>query len=172
MNAEQLRNLQTPLKQTYRDHPGAALKTLRAEGQVAQDRVACRVSTPAGAVEAGLHPATGGDGSFACSGDMLLQALVGCAGTTLAAVATSMGIALRRANIVAEGEVDFRGTLGVSKEVPIGFQAIRMDFDLDADVPPEQLDTLVKLTKRYCVVWQTLVQTPALRSSRNGVPTP
>jgi len=170
MTADELKALQAPIKQAYKDNPESALKTMRAVGRVVQETVSCSVESGGGTIAAGLHPGAGGDGSWACSGDMLLQALVGCAGTTLAAVATAMGITLKRANVTAEGDLDFRGTLGVSKEVPIGFREIRMNFDLDAEAPAEQLDTLVKLAKRYCVVWQTLAQTPSLKTTRNGQP--
>jgi uncharacterized OsmC-like protein len=165
MNADELRNLQAPLKDRYREHPEAARITLHAEGRVGED-VTCRVETGRALVEAGLHPATGGTGLAACSGDMLLQALVACAGVTLNAVATALGIALRGATLRAEGDLDFRGTLGVSKEAPVGFQAIRLQFTLDTDATEEQLDTLLRLTERYCVVYQTLARAPALAVTR------
>src|SRR5947199_374763 len=165
MDAEELRSLQSPLKQQYREQPGAALITLRAHGRVG-DHVTCKVDTGRALVEAGLHPATGGTGAFACSGDMLLEALVACAGVTLSAVATALGIPLRGGSIVAEGDLDFRGTLGVSKEVPVGLKAIRLRFTLDTDAEPAQLDTLLKLTERYCVVYQSLKSPPALEVSR------
>ena len=155
MNAEELRSLQAPVKERYRQQPGTALVTLRAEGRLGEG-VTCKIETGKAPVEAGLHPATGGDGRSACSGDMLLEALVGCAGVTLNAVATTLGIRLRDATVRAEGDLDFRGTLGVSKEVPVGFQQIRLQFDLDTDASEEQLATLVRLTERYCVVYQTL----------------
>ena len=155
MNAEELRSLQAPVKERYRQQPETALVTLRAEGRLGEG-VTCKIETGKALVEAGLHPATGGDGLSACSGDMLLEALVGCAGVTLNAVATALGIRLRDATVRAEGDLDFRGTLGVSKEVPIGFQQIRLQFDLDTDASEEQLATLVRLTERYCVVYQTL----------------
>ena len=155
MNAEELRSLQAPVKERYRQQPETALVTLRAEGRLGEG-VTCKIETGKAPVEAGLHPATGGDGFSACSGDMLLEALVGCAGVTLNAVATSLGIRLRDATVRAEGDLDFRGTLGVSKEVPVGFQQIRLQFDLDTDASEEQLATLVRLTERYCVVYQTL----------------
>ncbi|MFO0865283.1 MAG: OsmC family protein, partial [Gemmataceae bacterium] len=160
MNADELKAMQASIKQSYRDNPNSALKTMQARGHVVQESVHCDVESRQGAIAAGLHPAAGGDGSWACSGDMLLQALVGCAGTTLAAVATAMGITLKRADVSAEGVLDFRGTLGVSKETPVGFREIRLHFGIDAEAPQEQLETLVKLAKRYCVVWQTLAQTP------------
>jgi uncharacterized OsmC-like protein len=155
MNAEQLKAVQAPLKEKYKDRPEAAVVTLRAEGDLA-DGVACRVETGRAIVEAGLHPATGGDGSQACSGDMLLQALAACAGVTLRAVATSFGADVRGGKVVAEGDLDFRGTLGVAKDAPVGFRAIRLIFELDSDAAPELLDKIVSVTERYCVVLQTL----------------
>ena len=155
MNADQLRALQAPLKERYRERPNTAVVTLRAEGRVG-DGLTCKLETGRALVEAGLHPATGGDGFSACSGDMLLEALVACAGVTLRAVATALGIQLRDATVRAEGDLDFRGTLGVSKDVPVGFQRIRLRFDLDTDASEEQLTTLLRLTERYCVVYQTL----------------
>jgi uncharacterized OsmC-like protein len=155
MNAEELRSLQAPVKERYRQQPETALFTLRAEGRLGEG-VTCKIETGKSPVEAGLHPATGGDGRSACSGDMLLEALVGCAGVTLNAVATTLGIRLRDATVRAEGDLDFRGTLGVSKEVPVGFKQIRLQFDLDTDASEEQLATLLRLTERYCVVYQTL----------------
>jgi uncharacterized OsmC-like protein len=157
VNADKLRSLQAPLKAQYREHPETALVTLRAEGRIGQD-MTCKIETGKARVEAGLHPATGGDGLSACSADMLLEALIGCAGVTLRAVATALGIPLRDATIHAEGDLDFRGTLGVSKDVPVGFQQIRLHFDLDTDASEEQLATLLRLTERYCVVYQTLSQ--------------
>ena len=157
MNAEELRSLQAPLKAQYRERPETALVTLRAEGRIGKG-ITCKIETGQARVEAGLHSATGGDGRSACSADMLLEALVGCAGVTLRAVATALGIQLRDATIRAEGDLDFRGTLGVSKDVPVGFQQIRLRFDLDTDASEEQLATLVRLTERYCVVYQTLSQ--------------
>jgi uncharacterized OsmC-like protein len=159
MNADTLRALQAPLKQRYRDDPEAAVVTLRASGE-ATDGVSCKVETGRALVEAGLHPATGGDGSLACSGDMLLEALVACAGVTLRAVATAIGVDLRRAIVSAEGDLDFRGTLGVSKEVPVGFRDIRLRFDLDTDADGAQRADLIRLTERYCVVLQTLRRAP------------
>jgi uncharacterized OsmC-like protein len=155
MTAEELRSLQAPLKAQYRERPGTALVTLHAEGRVGEN-VTCNIQTGKARVEAGLHPATGGDGQSACSADMLLEALVGCAGVTLGAVATALGIPLRGAKIRAEGDLDFRGTLGVSKDVRVGFKQIRLHFDLDTDASEEQLATLIRLTERYCVVYQTL----------------
>ncbi len=162
MNADELRSLQAPLKQRYRDDPGAAVVTLRARGRLDDGAVSCRVETGKALVQAGLHPATGGDGSFACSGDMLLEALVACAGVTLRAVSTALSITLRGGTVSAEGDLDFRGTLGVAKDAPVGFRAIRLRFELDSDAPPEQLAKLVELTERYCVVYQTLRHPPTL----------
>jgi uncharacterized OsmC-like protein len=155
MNADEIKSLQAPLKEQYRERPDTALITLRAEGRIGEG-VTCKIETGKGLVEAGLHPATGGDGLGACSGDMLLEALVACAGVTLRAVATALGIQLRDANVRAEGDLDFRGTLGVAKDVAVGFQRIRLHFDLDTDASEEQLATLLRLTERYCVVYQTL----------------
>jgi uncharacterized OsmC-like protein len=155
MNADEIRSLQAPLKERYRQRPDTALVTLRAEGRIGEG-VTCKVETGKALVEAGLHPATGGDGLSACSGNMLLEALVACAGVTLRAVATALDIQLRDATVRAEGDLDFRGTLGVSKDVAVGFQQIRLHFDLDTDASEEQLTTLLRLTERYCVVYQTL----------------
>jgi uncharacterized OsmC-like protein len=160
MNAEEIRALQAPLKEQYRQQADTALVTLRAEGRIGEG-ITCKLETGKGLVAAGLHPASGGDGLSACSGDMLLEALVACAGVTLGAVATALGITLRDATVHAEGDLDFRGTLGVSKEVPVGFQKIRLRFDLDTDAGQEQLDTLIRLTERYCVVYQSL-KNPAI----------
>lgn len=165
MNAEDLRSVQAPLKEHYRENPEAAFITLRAEGRLGEG-VSCKISTGKALVEAGLHPATGGTGQSACSGDMLLEALVACAGVTLNAVATALGIALRDATLRAEGDLDFRGTLGLSKEVAVGFQSIRLQFVLDTDASEEQLSTLMRLTERYCVVYQTLARPPALKVTR------
>jgi uncharacterized OsmC-like protein len=165
MRSDDLRALQAPLKQTYRERPEAARVTLRAHGRLS-DQVTCRVDTWRGATtDAGLHPATGGTGEYACSGDMLLQALVACAGVTLAAVATAMNVALANATVDAEGDLDFRGTLGVAKEVPVGFQRITLRFTLDTDAPPEQQARLIATTERYCVVYQTLRHTPEITVS-------
>ena len=155
MTADELRSLQAPLKAQYREHPQTALVTLRAEGRIGEN-ITCKIETGKAPVEVGLHPATGGDGESACSADMLLEALVGCAGVTLRAVATALNIPLRDATIRAEGDLDFRGTLGISKDVPVGFKEIRLKFDLDTDAREEQLATLLRLTERYCVVYQTL----------------
>ena len=161
MNADELRTLQAPLKAQYRERPETALVTLRAEGRVSEN-VTCKIETGKARVEAGLHPATGGDGASACSADMLLEALLGCAGVTLRAVATALGIPLRGATIRAEGELDFRGTLAISKGVPVGFKQIRLHFDLDSDGSEEQVATLLRLTERYCVVYQTLSHPPSI----------
>jgi len=157
MHAEQLKALQAPLKDKYREQPGAALITLKARSRIGEG-ITCKLETGRALVEAGLHPATGGDGLSACSGDMLLEALVACAGVTLRAVATALGIDLRDAAVSAEGDLDFRGTLAVDKTAPVGFRTIRLKFDLDSDAPPEQLASLIKLTERYCVVYQTLAK--------------
>ncbi len=161
MNTEELKSLQAPIKAKYREEPEAALVTLRAEGRLGAG-MTCKLETGQALVAAGLHPASGGDGLSACSGDMLLEALVACAGVTLKAVATALGLHLRDATIRAEGDLDFRGTLGVSKEVAVGFQKIRLNFDLETDASEEQLATLLRLTERYCVVYQTLCQPPAI----------
>lgn len=157
MNAEELKKTQEPLKEKYRNQPETAIITLKAEGKIG-DGISCKVATGKALVEAGLHPATGGNGALACSGDMLLEALVACAGVTLNAVATAIGLEINDAVIKAEGDLDFRGTLGVSKEVNVGFQSIRLHFEIDSNATPEQLQTLQKLTERYCVVYQTLVK--------------
>jgi uncharacterized OsmC-like protein len=159
---EDLRALQAPLKEAYRTTPERAVVTLHAAGRLDETAVSCHVDTGRAMVEAGLHPATGGTGVEACSGDLLLQALVACAGVTLRAVATALDLPVRGGEVRAEGELDFRGTLGVSKETPVGFRAIRLHFALDTDATPEQLATLEKLTERYCVVLQTLRTPPAL----------
>ena len=164
MNADELRSLQAPLKAQYRERPESALVTLRAEGRVGEN-MTCKIETGKARVEAGLHPATGGDGHSACSADMLLEALVGCAGVTLSAVATALGIPLRNATIRAEGDLDFRGTLGVSKDMPVGFKQIRLQFDLDTDASEEQRANLIRLTERYCVVYQTLNKPPNIAVS-------
>jgi uncharacterized OsmC-like protein len=156
-----LRSVQDPLKQRYRDDPDAATVTLTATGAL-DEGVACSVQTGRALAQAGLHPAAGGDGSLLCSGDMLLEALVACAGVTLRAVATSLELAITGGTITADGDLDFRGTLGVDREAPVGFKTIRLRFELDTDAEPEQLDTLLRLTERYCVVLQTLAGTPQL----------
>ena len=161
MTGDELKALQAPLKQKYKDEPGAAVVTLRAQGE-ATDALSCKVDTGRSLVEAGFHPATGGDGSLVCSGDMLLEALVACAGVTLRAVSSAIGVPLRRAVVKAEGDLDFRGTLGVSKDAPVGFRDIRLKFELDTDATDEQRATLIRLTERYCVILQTLRQPPAI----------
>jgi uncharacterized OsmC-like protein len=166
MNADEIRALQAPLKARYKEDPNSAVVTLRAEGDLG-DGISCSVETGRALVKAGLHPATGGTGELACSGDMLLQALVACAGVTMNAVATSLGINVRSGSLVAEGDLDFRGTLGVAKDAPVGFRAIRMKIDVDSDASPEQLAKLIQLTERYCVVYQTLASNPQLSMS-NG----
>jgi len=168
MKSEELRAIQAPLKTHYRDTPEAALFTLRAHGRMGEG-VSCSVETGRALVVAGLHPATGGSGQGACSGDMLLEALVACAGVTLNAVATALAIELRDATLEAEGDLDFRGTLGVSSDVPVGFQHIRLRITLDTDAPEEQLETLLRLTERYCVVYQTLSNPPTLELARDTV---
>lgn len=155
-----LRAVQAPLKERYRQAPETAVVTLKAEGKLDDVAVACTVDTGRALVSAGLHPATGGDGSFACSGDMLLQALVACAGVTLKAVATALAIEIRRGQVTAEGDLDFRGTLGVAKDAPVGFHDIRLHFELETDASPERIALLLRLTERYCVVYQTLRNPP------------
>ncbi|HVP88193.1 MAG TPA: OsmC family protein [Casimicrobiaceae bacterium] len=166
MNAEELRTLQAPLKERYKERPAAALITLKARGRLGEG-VTCSVQTGKALVAAGLHPATGGDGLHACSGDMLLEALVACAGVTLNAVSTAIGIRIRDGTVLAEGDLDFRGTLGVAKDAPVGFQRIRLYFDLDTDASDEELATLIRLTERYCVVYQTLCNSPAIAVSHH-----
>jgi uncharacterized OsmC-like protein len=161
MNKEELKAIQTPIKEKYKVNPDSAIITLKAEGNL-NEGISCRVDTGKALVEAGLHSATGGDGLQVCSGDMLLQALVACAGVTLGAVSTVLEIKIKSGVIKAEGDLDFKGTLGVSKESSVGFKGIRLSFQLDTDATQEQLDTLLKLTERYCVVYQTLVKSPAL----------
>jgi len=165
MDRAALQAAQAPLKDGYRDKPEAAAWTLRADGRLGEENVSCSVETGRALVEAGLHQATGGTGMLACSGDMLLQALVACAGVTLRAVATSLDIPVRGGSVHAEGDLDFRGTLGVSKEAPVGFTAVRLRFDLDTDATDDQLATLLKLTERFCVVYQTLTNSPALSAT-------
>jgi uncharacterized OsmC-like protein len=160
MDSEELRGLQAPLKARYGDTPGEAVMTLRAQGRLEDTDLVCKVETGRAIVEAGLHPATGGDGLHACSGDMLLEALVACAGVTLRAVATALEIPVRGGTVSAEGDLDFRGTLGVAKDAPVGFREIRLRFDLDTDADPDRLETLRTLTERYCVVYQTLRNSP------------
>jgi uncharacterized OsmC-like protein len=166
MNADELRALQAPLKERYRSLPESALITLRARGRLGEENIACNVETGKALVQAGLHPGTGGDGSFACSGDMLLEALVACAGVTLKAVATALDVPLRSGTVIAEGDLDFRGTLGIDKQAPVGFSNIRLRFELDTDATQQQLDQLIGLTERYCVIYQTLRNPPAISLSR------
>ncbi|MCC5778926.1 OsmC family protein [Nitratireductor sp. B36] len=162
MDAAELRAIQAPIKDRYRGEPGAALITLRARGALDDHNIACKVETGRAIAVAGLHPATGGTGLELCSGDMLLEALVACAGVTLKAVATALEIPLRAGTVSAEGDLDFRGTLGVVRDAPVGLSEIRLSFDLDADASQEQLDQLLKLTERYCVVYQTIANGPSL----------
>ncbi len=164
MNATELKNLQAPLKEKYREDPSSAVITLKAHGDINED-ISCSVATGKAIVEAGLHPATGGTGMLACSGDLLLQALVACAGVTLRAVSTAIGIDIKSGSIKAEGDLDFRGTLGVSKEAPVGFKTIRLLFDLNTNATAEQMESLAKLTERYCVVYQTITNGVAIETS-------
>jgi uncharacterized OsmC-like protein len=163
MNAEELKAIQSPLKESYRTRPESAIVTLKAEGNL-DEGISCKVSTGKAIAEAGLHPATGGTGMQLCSGDMLLEALVACAGVTLRAVSTSIGIDITDGKIVAEGDIDFRGTLGVSKEAPVGFKAIRLTFYIKPELEPERLASLSKLTERYCVVYQTLTNSVSIKT--------
>ena len=166
MDAAELRAMQAPIKERYKSDPSAAVITLKAKGSIDHEGIACKVETGRALAVAGLHPATGGSGLELCSGDMLLEALVACAGVTLGAVATALGIELRDAVLQAEGDLDFRGTLGVAKDVPVGFRNIRLAFTLDTDASDQQLANLVRLTERYCVVYQTLAHPPQLAVSR------
>ena len=165
MDAEGLKTMQAPLKARYRERPGDAVVTLRAAGEIGAEGLACRVETGRAMVEAGLHPATGGSGLQACSGDMLLEALVACAGVTLAAVATALEFRYRAGRVRAEGDLDFRGTLGIERTAPVGFRAIRLEFELDTDESEERRATLLKLTERYCVVLQTLRAAPPVTAT-------
>jgi uncharacterized OsmC-like protein len=164
MNATELKSLQAPLKEKYREDPLSAFITLKAQGDI-NEGISCSIETGKAIVQAGLHPATGGTGMLACSGDLLLQALVACAGVTLRAVSTAIGIDIRSGSIKAEGDLDVRGTLGVSKEVPVGFKAIRLLFDLETNATNEQMESLAKLTERYCVVYQTITSGAAIETS-------
>lgn len=166
MDASALRNLQAPLKEQYKQDPTSAIITLKATGNIGEG-ISCKLETGRAMVEAGLHPATGGTGMLACSGDLLLEALVACAGVTLSAVATAIGVNIKSGQVTAEGDLDFRGTLGVSKEVPVGFKAIRLHFNFDSDASSEQLASLYKLTERYCVVYQTLCKGVEISTSYN-----
>ena len=170
MDADTLRATQAPLKEQYRDEPGSAVVTLTAEGDIDDAGIACKVATGRALVTAGLHPATGGSGLEACSGDMLLEALVACAGVTLKAVATAIGVELASARVRAEGDLDFRGTLGVDREAPVGFRDIRLAFEVVSAAPQEQLDQLLKLTERYCVVLQTLRSAPPVTAALGVTP--
>ena len=170
MDSAELRTVQQPLKDAYREHPDKAVVTLRAHGQLEDQAISCSVDTGRALAVAGLHPATGGGGSLLCSGDKLLQALVACAGVTLRAVATSLGIDVAGGTVTAEGDLDFRGTLAVSKDALVGFRSIRLTFDLDTEASTEQIQTLVRLTERYCVVFQTLAHPAQLSMSVAGVP--
>ena len=172
MDSAELRAVQQPLKDAYRQNPGEAVVTLRAHGQLDEQAISCSVATGQALAVAGLHPATGGDGSLACSGDMLLQALVACAGVTLRAVATSLQIQVTGGTVSAEGDLDFRGTLAVSKDAPVGFSSVRLAFDLDTDATAEQVQTLIRLTERYCVVYQTLAHPPQLSISAGAAGLP
>lgn len=165
MNRDELVALQAPLKERYREDPEAAHITLRASARLGEG-VTCSIETGRALIESGLHPATGGDGTSVCSGDMLLEALAACAGVTLGAVATSLGIPLRGGTVAVEGDLDFRGTLAVDKEAPVGFSDVRVRFDLDTDADPDQLDTLLRLAERYCVVAQTLLRSPTMTITR------
>ena len=167
MNTEELKELQAPLKAKYRETPDAAVITLKANGTLG-DGITCRVQTGKALTAAGLHPATGGNGLSACSGDMLLEALVACAGVTLGAVATAIGVNVKKGSVHAEGDLDFRGTLGVAKDAPVGFKTIRLRFELDTDATEDQIATLLKLTERYCVVAQSLREAPTFSISRRG----
>ena len=164
MNAEELRAAQAPIKEKYKSNPESAIQTMSVTGQVLPNQ-ACRLETAAGPVDAGLHPAAGGSGDQACSGDMLLEALVACAGVTFSAVSTAMEIPIEHASITAEGDIDFRGTLGVSRDVPIGFTNIRLKFDVKSDAPQEKIYKLIQLTERYCVIYQTLRQPMEISAS-------
>ncbi len=165
MQVEELRALQAPFKARYREDPGAGVITLQARGSLGAENLTCKVETGRALAEAGLHPAAGGDGLTLCSGDMLLEALVACAGVTVTAVATALEIPLRGGTVTAVGDLDVRGTLGVAKDAPVGFRSIRLGFELDTDAEPDKLATLLKLTERYCVVFQTLRHTPQLEVS-------
>ncbi|GDX53157.1 peroxiredoxin [Bacteroidota bacterium] len=166
MNSEQLKNIQAPLKEKYREQPETAIITLKAEGRLGEG-ISCKVETGRAMVEAGLHPATGGDGMLACSGDLLLEALVACAGVTLSAVATAIGVEIKEGTVNAEGDLDFRGTLAVSKEASVGFKSIRLYFNLNTDASEEQIQSLAKLTERYCVVYQTLARGVSMETTFN-----
>ena len=167
MDADSLRAMQAPYKEKYKGEPDSAIIVLKAQGSIDESKIACKIETGRALMVAGLHPATGGSGAELCSGDMLLEALVACAGVTLKAVATALDIPLRAGIVRAEGDLDFRGTLGVAKDAPVGFREIRLAFDLDTDAPQEKIDSLIKLTERYCVIFQTLNKPPKLALSVN-----
>jgi uncharacterized OsmC-like protein len=169
MNSDDLRALQAPLKSRYREHPEDAVVTLRASGRLTPENVTCKVETGKALVEAGLHPATGGSGLAACSGDMLLEALAACAGVTFGAVATALGVPIARGSVQVEGDLDFRGTLGVARDAPVGFRDIRLHFDLESDAAPEQVAKVLDLTERYCVVYQTLRGAPAIAITHSTI---
>ena len=169
MDSAELRAMQAPYKDKYKSDPEAAIITLKAHGSIDESKIACKVETGRALAVAGLHPATGGSGAELCSGDMLLEALVACAGVTLKAVATALGIPLKAGVVRAEGDLDFRGTLGVAKDAPVGFREIRLTFDLDTEATQEQIDSLIKLTERYCVIFQTLAKPPKLGLAINRV---
>ncbi len=166
MKSEEFKSIQAPIKEKYKSQPETAIITLKAEGKIGEG-ISCKVETGRAIVEAGLHPATGGNGMLACSGDLLLEALVACAGVTLRAVSTSIGVEIKSGTVKAEGDLDFRGTLGVSKDVPVGFKAIRLNFMLETDATDEQLQSIAKLTERYCVVYQTLAKGVSIEASFN-----
>jgi uncharacterized OsmC-like protein len=170
VNADELRSVQAPIKAGYREDPTSAVLKLSAKGVLGEEAISCKVDTGRGLAEAGLHPAAGGDGSWACSGDMLLEALVACAGVTLKAVATAMGIEVTRGSVLAEGEIDFRGTLGVDKAVPVGFRSIHLAFEVESSADKDQIDKLLSLTERYCVIYQTLREPAALSTSIEVAP--
>jgi uncharacterized OsmC-like protein len=170
MNSDELRALQAPLKSRYREHPESAVVTLRASGRLGLDTVTCKVETGKALVEAGLHPATGGTGIDACSGDMLLEALAACAGVTLGAVATALGVAIAGGSVQVEGDLDFRGTLGVAKDAPVGFRDVRLHFELETDATPDQVAKVLDLTERYCVVYQTLRRSPPITTTHSTAP--
>lgn len=167
VETHELKELQAPLKEKYANQPKSAMVSLKAAAKIGEG-ITCKIETGTALIEAGLHPATGGDGLSVCSGDMLLEALVACAGVTLRAVSTAIGVELRDATVSAEGDLDFRGTLAVNKSTPVGFQNIRLDFDLDSDASPEQLASLIKLTERYCVVYQSLINAPVISISHSS----
>lgn len=165
MKTSELRNIQAPLKEKYRSQPESAIITLEARGKIGEEGISCKIDTGRGLIEAGQHPATGGNGLLVCSGELLLEALVACAGVTLSTVATAIGIEVKNGTVRAEGNIDFRGTLAVSKEVPVGFKSIRLFFSIESDATPEQLASLAKLTERYCVIYQTIIKGVSVETS-------